>query len=236
MAQKPTSTSRLKQDYMRLKQDPVPFINAEPLPSNILEWHYVIEGPKDSPYYGGFYHGALIFTKEFPFKPPSIYMYTPNGRFKPNKRLCLSISDFHPDSWNPAWSVSTILTGLLSIMLENSPLLGSCESTLYEKKKLAVQSLEFNLKNETYKELFPDLVKIMEEKIQKIMEIRKQNESLAGEKAKGDPNLDSAGNPINNNGAYNIYTNIIIFILFGLFIAIVKKVYENGEMDEDHPL
>lgn len=122
-------------------------------------------------------------------------------------------------------------------MLENSPLLGSCESSLYEKKKLAVQSLEFNLKNETYKELFPDLVKIMEEKIQKIMEIRKQNESLAGEKNKGDnPNLDSAGNPINNNGAYNIYTNIIIFILFGLFIAIVKKVYENGDMDEDHPL
>lgn len=89
------------------------FYFKEPLPSNILEWHYVIEGPKDSPYYGGFYHGALIFTKEFPFKPPSIYMYTPNGRFKPNKRLCLSISDFHPDSWNPAWSVSTILTGLL---------------------------------------------------------------------------------------------------------------------------
>lgn len=123
-----------------------------------------------------------------------------------------------------------------SIMLENSPLLGSCESTTYEKKKLAVQSLEFNLKNETYKELFPDLVKIMEEKINKIMEIRKQNESLAGDKNKGEPNLDSAGNPINNNGAYNIYTNIIIFILFGLFIAIVKKVYENGEMDEDYPL
>jgi ubiquitin-conjugating enzyme E2 J2 len=78
-------------------------------------------------------------------------MYTPNGRFKPNKRLCLSISDYHPDSWNPAWSVSTILTGLLSIMLENSPLLGSCESTLYEKKKLAMNSLEFNMKNEVFR-------------------------------------------------------------------------------------
>lgn len=32
-------------------------------------------------------------------------------------RLCLSISDFHPDTWNPAWSVSTILTGLLSFMV-----------------------------------------------------------------------------------------------------------------------
>lgn len=140
----------------RLKQDPVPFIHAEFLPSNILEWHYVIIGPQDSPFAGGYYHGALIFTKDFPFKPPSIYMYTPNGRFKPNKRLCLSISDFHPDTWNPAWSASTILTGLLSIMLENSPLLGSCESSNYEKKKLAMNSLEFNLKNEIFRSVQSD--------------------------------------------------------------------------------
>ena len=53
----------------------------------------------------------LIFPAEFPFKPPSIYMTTPSGRFKTNTRLCLSISDYHPDTWNPAWSVSTILTG-----------------------------------------------------------------------------------------------------------------------------
>jgi ubiquitin-conjugating enzyme E2 J2 len=44
-------------------------------------------------------------------------------------RLCLSISDFHPDTWNPAWSVSTILTGLLSFMLETTPTAGSMEST-----------------------------------------------------------------------------------------------------------
>ena len=34
-------------------------------------------------------------------------------------RLCLSISDYHPDTWNPAWSVSTILTGLLSFMVSS---------------------------------------------------------------------------------------------------------------------
>lgn len=39
MSRKPTSaTSRLKQDYLRLKRDPVPYITAEPLPTNILEW------------------------------------------------------------------------------------------------------------------------------------------------------------------------------------------------------
>lgn len=43
--------------------------------------------------------GKLIFPKEYPYKPPSIMMLTPNGRFKLNSRLCLSMSDFHPESW-----------------------------------------------------------------------------------------------------------------------------------------
>lgn len=81
--------------------------------------HYVVSGPENSPYEGGYYHGKLVFPQDFPFKPPAIYMITPNGRFRTNKKLCLSISDFHPDTWNPAWSVSTILTGLLSFMVSS---------------------------------------------------------------------------------------------------------------------
>ncbi|XP_070509393.1 ubiquitin-conjugating enzyme E2 J2 [Chironomus tepperi] len=227
MSQK-SYTARLKQDYIRLKQDPVPYIHAEFLPSNILEWHYVIIGPSDSAFSGGYYHGSLIFTKDFPFKPPSIYIYTPNGRFKPNKRLCLSISDYHPDSWNPAWSVSTILTGLLSIMLENTPLLGSCESTTYEKKKLALNSLEFNLKNETFVELFPELVVEIKSKLEKISELKKQNEKEASEKSATETNqIDSS-----SNNAYNFCFNVIIFVIFGVFICIVKKIYESGDQDE----
>ncbi|XP_055857950.1 ubiquitin-conjugating enzyme E2 J2 [Episyrphus balteatus] len=154
---KPTAMSRMKQDYLRLKKDPVPYITAEPLPSNLLEWHYVVKGPEDSPYQGGYYHGTLLFPREFPFKPPSIYMLTPNGRFKTNTRLCLSISDFHPDTWNPTWSVGTILTGLLSFMLESTPTLGSTESSLYEKQQYAKKSLAFNLKNSNFRELFPQI-------------------------------------------------------------------------------
>lgn len=43
-------------------------------------------------------------------------MITPSGRFQINARLCLSISDFHPDTWNPSWTVSTIIMGLISFM------------------------------------------------------------------------------------------------------------------------
>ncbi|KAK2526836.1 Ube2j2 [Columba livia] len=159
-----TATQRLKQDYLRIKKDPVPYICAEPLPSNILEWHYVVRGPEMTPYEGGYYHGKLIFPREFPFKPPSIYMITPNGRFKCNTRLCLSITDFHPDTWNPAWSVSTILTGLLSFMVEKGPTLGSIETSEFTKRQLAAQSLAFNLKDKVFCELFPEVVEEIKQK------------------------------------------------------------------------
>ncbi|BFF92550.1 ubiquitin-conjugating enzyme E2 J2 [Drosophila madeirensis] len=162
----PTAVSRMKQDYMRLKRDPLPYITAEPLPNNILEWHYCVKGPEDSPYYGGYYHGTLLFPREFPFKPPSIYMTTPNGRFKTNTRLCLSISDFHPDTWNPTWCVGTILTGLLSFMLESTPTLGSIESSNYAKQVLAQKSLAFNLRNTNFCELFPDIVEEIKQRLQ----------------------------------------------------------------------
>ncbi|XP_041062966.1 ubiquitin-conjugating enzyme E2 J2 isoform X2 [Carcharodon carcharias] len=152
-----TATQRLKQDYLRIKKDPVPYICAEPLPSNILEWHYVVRGPEKTPYEGGLYHGKLVFPREFPFKPPSIYMITPNGRFKCNTRLCLSITDFHPDTWNPAWSVSTILTGLLSFMVEKGPTLGSIETSEYTEIKEKQRAQE-ELSNRAQALPLPDVI------------------------------------------------------------------------------
>jgi len=163
-----TATARLKQDFMRLQKDPVPYVTASPLPSNILEWHYVVAGPEKTPYEGGIYHGKLVFPREFPFKPPSIYMVTPSGRFKVNTRLCLSISDFHPDTWNPAWSVASILTGLVSFMTEKTPTLGSLETSDYTKRQLALQSLGFNLQNKIFVELFPELCDDIREKLNEL--------------------------------------------------------------------
>eukprot|EP01134_Creolimax_fragrantissima_P003896 CFRG3896T1 len=138
-------------------KSPPPYITAVPLPSNILEWHYCIKGPEDSPYVGGYYHGKILFPKDYPYKPPGIMMITPSGRFQTNTRLCLSLSDFHPDTWHPAWSVSSILIGLLSFMLENTPTAGSVETTEAKKRTLATRSLETNMANPKFKKLFPEI-------------------------------------------------------------------------------
>jgi ubiquitin-conjugating enzyme E2 J2 len=140
-----------------LKRDPC--ITVAPNEANILEMHYVIEGSRDSPYEGGVYHGKLLFPKEYPLKPPGVMVLTPTGRFQTNRRLCLSMSDFHPETWNPMWSVSTILTGLYSFMLDTKPTLGSIETTHQKKRQLAGESLAYNVKNsKEFCKLFPQYV------------------------------------------------------------------------------
>lgn len=220
-----TAIPRLQQDYMNLNKGPVPYIRAEPLPSDMLEWHYVIQGPEDTPYLGGYYHGTLIFTQQYPFKPPSIYMSTPNGRFEVNRRLCLSISDFHPDQWNPAWCVETILTGLLSFMLESSPAVGTIQTHTHEKIRYARQSLAFNLKQETFRTLFPDLTTEIQEKLVRIRELEKAN---AGPDA--DPSLVSEADPprenfIDSDYASSSLNNILLVIFTGLMGLIAYHIF-----------
>ncbi|CAG9117026.1 hypothetical protein JYU34_015797 [Plutella xylostella] len=211
------ATSRLKQDYLRLKNDPVPYVTAEPVPSNILEWHYVVKGPEKSPYEGGYYHGKIMFPREFPFKPPTIYMITPNGRFRTNTRLCLSITDFHPDTWNPAWSVSTILTGLLSFMLEKTPTMGSIESSDYQKRCLAAESLEVNIKNKMFVELFPDYVEEIEQQLKERREAMLQSENGMG------PSESEVSSDQQSN-MYYIMTNLFVLVGFVFLAYMVKYV------------
>lgn len=102
--------------------------------------------------------GKLHFPELYPYKPPAVYMITPNGRFKCNQRLCLSMSDFHPETWNPLWSVSAVLTGLLSFMLGNEDTVGSVQTSNAHKLKLAKASHQYNRTDKTFRELFPEFI------------------------------------------------------------------------------
>lgn len=204
-----TAIPRLQKDYMKLNKDPVPYIRAEPLPSDMLEWHYVIKGPEDTPYFGGYYHGTLIFTQQYPFKPPSIYMSTPNGRFEVNRRLCLSISDYHPDEWNPAWCVSSILTGLLSFMLESTQALGTIETTTNAKLNFARKSLAFNVNREEFCTLFPDITEEINEKLAKMTDEEKSTSTPVSTTKKFGLTEDSLGE------------NNIVFIISACIMALI---------------
>ena len=147
---------RLINEYKRILEQPIENIITHPTEDNILEWYYLIKSDKNE-YSGGEYMGKLEFSEEYPMKPPKITMITPSGRFETNTRLCLSISDFHPESWNPSWNVETILIGLYSFMLSeeySEGTIGSIKDTVENRKKYAKESIEFNNKQEIYIDLF----------------------------------------------------------------------------------
>ena len=68
----PAATKRLSKEYISISKSPPPYIIAHPSEKNILEWHYILTGPPDTPYDGGQYWGTLMFPPDYPFAPPAI--------------------------------------------------------------------------------------------------------------------------------------------------------------------
>ena len=46
----------------------------------------------------------------------------------------MSMSDFHPESWNPLWNVHTIIIGLISFMCDDERTTG-CVITSDDQKR-----------------------------------------------------------------------------------------------------
>lgn len=124
--------------------EPTELFFAQPLEDNIFEWHFTIRGPPDSDFDGGIYHGRILLPAEYPMKPPSIIMLTPNGRFKVNEKICLSISGHHPETWLPSWSIRTAMLALIGFMpTMGEGAIGSLDYTSDERKSLAKKSASF---------------------------------------------------------------------------------------------
>ncbi|VDK78575.1 unnamed protein product [Onchocerca ochengi] len=119
-------------------RNPTDMYYAQPLEDNLFEWHFTVRGPKDTDFEGGIYHGRILLPIDYPMKPPSVILLTPNGRFQLNQKICLSISGHHPESWQPSWSIRTALLALIGFMPTHAAgALGSLEYPPDERRKLA---------------------------------------------------------------------------------------------------
>lgn len=134
---------RLMREAKELNQ-PTELYFAQPLEENLFEWHFTVRGPPDSDFAGGRYHGRITLPPEYPMKPPSIMLLTPNGRFEVGKKICLSMSAHHPETWQPSWSIRTVLMALIGFMpTPGAGAIGSLDYTTQERKVLAKKSLDW---------------------------------------------------------------------------------------------
>ncbi|SGZ22303.1 BQ5605_C022g09471 [Microbotryum silenes-dioicae] len=126
-----TGVKRILKEASELEADDSCDYSAGPLEDDLFNWHFTIKGPSGTDFEGGVYHGRMILPSEYPFKPPEIYMATPSGRFETNKKICLSISSFHPETWQPSWGIRTALLALMAFFETEVNLGDSGEHDLY---------------------------------------------------------------------------------------------------------
>ncbi|KAG2146927.1 UBC-like protein [Suillus bovinus] len=141
-----SAVKRIMQEARELANDPCTDYHAVPLEDDIFEWHCTLRGPAGTEFEGGLYHFRIVLPAEYPFRPPSLMMLTPNGRFDLNTKICISFTNYHEEEWQPAWGVRTAIIGLqgfFPLKGQAATGVGSVEYPLSERKRLAQLSREW---------------------------------------------------------------------------------------------
>eukprot|EP00937_MAST-01D_sp_MAST-1D-sp2_P005351 g5351.t1 len=137
---------RIRADVKELTKHASPVYYALPLEDNMFEWHFCMRGAPGTDFVGGVYHGRIILPTDWPFKAPDIILLTPNGRFETRRKICLSISAHHNETWQPAWGIRLILEALVSFMpSKGEGALASLDYTPAERQQLARDSHAWKL-------------------------------------------------------------------------------------------
>jgi len=113
---------RLMTDYKEVKTEPPEGVSASPInDDNIFVWNATIMGPDDSPWEGGIYSLRMVFTEEYPGKPPREVRFT-TEMYHPNifsdGSLCLDIIQ---DKWSPTYTVCSLLSSIQSLLTDPNP-------------------------------------------------------------------------------------------------------------------
>lgn len=122
---------RLIKDIKQIKNDPLDahgiyYVHDD---SDMLKGYCLICGPKDTPYFGGYYFFELFYPPEYPHAPPKV-IYSTNAekiRFNPNLytngKVCISLlNTWRGEQWTSCQTITSILLTLCSL-LNNYPLL-----------------------------------------------------------------------------------------------------------------
>ena len=132
------ATKRIQKELQELIKDTPANCSAGPeSDSDIFRWRATIIGPTETPYENGIFQLLLIFSSEYPFKPPKVSfvtkIYHPN--INSNGGICL---DILKNNWSPALTISKILISICSLLNDPNPdsPLNSYAADLYESDRV----------------------------------------------------------------------------------------------------
>jgi len=147
------TTKRLIGELKDLNKNRVHYYQVLQDDNDKFLFYFLLRGEEKTDYEGGYYLGKIVLPTDYPSKPGFFYMLTPNGRFVIDKKICLTNSGFHLESWNTIWSIRNMMLGFYSIFSadDTTGIAHIKESKEFRKIK-ADNSVDFNLAS--YKDIF----------------------------------------------------------------------------------
>lgn len=108
-------------DYRNMRDGPPEAILASPYRDDLFLWAAVVLGPVDTPWENAVLRLEMKFTDRYPAVPPVVRFLT--KVFHPNiysdGAICL---DLLKDKWSSAYTVSSILVAIQSLLTDPNPL------------------------------------------------------------------------------------------------------------------
>ena len=104
----------------RITTNPTPGISAHLKEENLYEWEAAIEGPSDSPYEGGTFLLDMIFSEDYPFKPPKVTFRTKVYHCNINSEGWISLDTLY-ENWTPVFTVDKLLLSIQALLTECNP-------------------------------------------------------------------------------------------------------------------
>ncbi|CAE8681711.1 unnamed protein product [Polarella glacialis] len=154
------SLRRIQRELKEISESPSRHWTAAPSGDDLFEWQFALRGPPGTDFEGGIYTGRIVLPVNYPLDPPSITLLTPNGRWEVGKKICLSNTSFHAETWQPAWGIRTMMEALRAHMpVPGEGAVGAIDWPSDLRRRLAKESLDFvcGPAGKRNRELLPEL-------------------------------------------------------------------------------
>src|SRR3990167_284758 len=131
---------RLCKELKKIDANPIPNVVIKPLDGNFYRWVFLLHNLPHPDYKDGLYLGRIDFPTTYPQTPPDVVFITQSGRFENDKKICLSFTSYHPETWSPAWTIETMMMGMISFMLSEEQSTGTIQVSSYTRRQIAQDS------------------------------------------------------------------------------------------------